>query len=165
MESVDGHDFEALWGQARPRVYGMALSMLRSREDAEDVTQDIAEVALQRGRTVTDHHKPEAWLLAATRNVVLKRLRRRRTEIRYWAAADDREPTIWLDLPIEPELVRAIHFLTPDEAAVVFLRAIDDRTFADIGTIVGKNSDAARQIHHRARRKAREVLGDRESLR
>lgn len=70
--------FEAIVDRFKRQVFGVALSMLRSREDAEEAAQD-AFLKLFRARALYDAGRPlEPWLLSITGNACRDLLRRRK---------------------------------------------------------------------------------------
>jgi RNA polymerase sigma-70 factor (ECF subfamily) len=79
VQAGDLAAFEQLVERHQDMVYGLALSILRSPEDAEEAAQD-AFLKLFRAR---DRFEPgralEPWLLRIAGNVARDRLRRRRT--------------------------------------------------------------------------------------
>lgn len=61
-----------------PVVFAMAVRMLRDRQAAEDVTQDIfVQIWRQAGNYDTARGSPEAWMMMIARTRVLDRLRSR----------------------------------------------------------------------------------------
>lgn len=71
--------FEQLYRGARDDVYAYAMTLLRDRAAAEDVTAVAFERALRRRRTFDRHRGEErAWLFGIARNAALDELRRRR---------------------------------------------------------------------------------------
>ena len=64
----------ALYAGTRTAVYGLALSIVKNRQDAEDVMQEVY-VRLWQG-AYRPEGKPMAWLLTVTRNLALDCLRR-----------------------------------------------------------------------------------------
>jgi len=73
--------WEALVRRMQPRVYGTALHLLRSPEDAREVAQDVF-VRLYRnlaGLEFSDETQFVAWLLQTTRNAAVDRIRQIRS--------------------------------------------------------------------------------------
>jgi RNA polymerase sigma-70 factor (ECF subfamily) len=70
--------FEALYRSSRDDVYAYAMTLLRDRAAAEDVTALAFERAYRRRRTFDRHRGEErAWLFGIARNAALDELRRR----------------------------------------------------------------------------------------
>lgn len=66
-------DFAAIEREHRGRIYGLAFTMTRDREVAEDIAQDAFVRLLSKGEDVVE---PAAWLNVVTRNLVIDRARR-----------------------------------------------------------------------------------------
>ena len=71
--SVD--DFQALVRRHRDRIFNLALSSLRHREDAEDVTQEVL-IRLWHHRRKLEGPSVAAWVVKVTRNACYDLMRR-----------------------------------------------------------------------------------------
>lgn len=65
----------ALYRQTGSAVYGFALSIVKNRQDAEDVLQDTYIQIWNAACRYTPSGKPLAWIFTITRNLALMRLR------------------------------------------------------------------------------------------
>lgn len=117
--------WEALVRRMQPRVYGTALHLLRSAEDARDVAQEVF-VRLYRslvGLKFTDEGQFVGWLLQTTRNAAVDRIRQIRS----------RPPRA--DVPAEEAGLPAAR-LSPEEAALAGDRqALVHRALAGLSDI------------------------------
>jgi RNA polymerase sigma-70 factor, ECF subfamily len=77
--SGDREAFETLLGRYTHRVYLMALRMLGSRADAEDVAQEVSVTAWRRLAELTDPAAVRTWLFRVAHRQCLGVLRARRT--------------------------------------------------------------------------------------
>lgn len=71
----DMEAFQQLYIQFRHGVYGFALSILKNKQDAEDVMQDTFLRVKAASRLYEERQKPMAWILTITRNLCYMRLR------------------------------------------------------------------------------------------
>ncbi|HVT18933.1 MAG TPA: sigma-70 family RNA polymerase sigma factor [Thermoanaerobaculia bacterium] len=71
-------DFEAAVRRHQRRVYTFARYLLASREEAEDVTQEVLLRLWRHGESL-DPEMLTGWLLRVTRNACFDLLRRRRS--------------------------------------------------------------------------------------
>src|SRR5215212_4654824 len=69
--------FETLVERYRPRLLGFVQHMLRSREDAEDVLQEVYVAALRAIRADDRPIQTKPWLYKIARNRALNHMRRR----------------------------------------------------------------------------------------
>src|ERR671918_1770856 len=74
-------DFDRLMSESSTLAFRVAYSVLRQREDAEDVAQDAFAKAYRRFHQLRDRDKFRAWLVRMTWRMALDRQRanRRRT--------------------------------------------------------------------------------------
>ncbi len=72
--------FELLVERYKEVVFGLARSMLRSREDAEEAAQDTFIKLFRAREQFDDERRLEPWLLRIAGNTCRDALRRRRTE-------------------------------------------------------------------------------------
>lgn len=72
----DRKAFRALYELSAPRLYGIALGLLRRREHAEEVLQDSFVCIWHRAATYRPGDaRPISWMIAIVRNQALDRLR------------------------------------------------------------------------------------------
>ncbi|MGH7197190.1 MAG: sigma-70 family RNA polymerase sigma factor [Candidatus Omnitrophota bacterium] len=75
----DREAFGRFYDRFAPLLYGLALRILRSQPDAEEVVQDVFHAVWQKAR---DYEKrrgsPEAWIITMTRSRAIDKLRARR---------------------------------------------------------------------------------------
>ena len=143
---LSGGDREALAEMYRrwsPLVHTIALRALGSREDAEDVVQQVF-VAAWRGRATLrpDRGSPAAWLVGITKHRVADvRAERYRTHrnlqavasetVTAPAAADDAD---WAERLL---LVHELERMGDPRATVLRMAFIEDRTHEDIAQALG----------------------------
>ena len=75
MAGGDGHAFKELYRQTSGAVYGFALSILRNKEDAEDVMHDTFIKTYTSAVTYKPTGKPLAWILTIVRNLAYNKIR------------------------------------------------------------------------------------------
>lgn len=89
-----GREFEARLADSSTLAFRVAWSVLRQREDAEDVSQEAFARAYRRFRQLRDRGKFRAWLVRMTWRLALDRQRAdRRRATRELAAESEPEPT------------------------------------------------------------------------
>lgn len=121
------------------KLLAYAFRMLGDRQAAEDAVQS-AFMAWHQRRDIRRH---EAWLMGATINQCRLELRRRRTDhaalhaVRRGMTLPAMPPDAvgWTDE--EQRVMQALWGLTPEQREVVLLRMEYDRTYAEIGDMLG----------------------------
>jgi RNA polymerase sigma factor (sigma-70 family) len=149
----------------RPRLHAVAYRMLGSTGEADDAVQE-AWIRLSRSNAEAIDNL-EAWLVTTVGRVGLNMLRSRRT--RRELPLGDRLPDPIVDRAdgIDPEhealladsvglaLLVVLETLTPAERLAYVLHDMFSVPFDEIGSILGRSSDAARQLASRGRRRIR----------
>lgn len=120
----DASAFAALYREAAPAVFAYALSVLKNRESAEDITQETFLKVRGAAHLYKKQGKPLAFLFTIARNLCLMQLRKARCVI----PAEDPEtlsaPEIWPMADAEDRLVleEAFRAMTPDRAEEIWNR-------------------------------------------
>ena len=125
LAAGDRDSLAQLYHRTRAAVYGLALSILGSGHDAEDVTQDTYVTAWEKCHLYRPQGTPMAWLLTITRNLARMKLRDRgRTQDlgeEQWHAIPAQSPSV------TPEdravLEAALSILSDQERQIVVLHA------------------------------------------
>lgn len=98
LAAGDRESLAQLYHRTRAAVYGLALSILGSGHDTEDVTQDTYVTAWEKCHLYRPQGTPMAWLLTITRNLARMKLRDRgRTQDlgeEQWHAIPAQSPSV-----------------------------------------------------------------------
>jgi RNA polymerase sigma-70 factor, ECF subfamily len=163
MSAADVERFE----RGRPRLVGLAYRLLGSLADAEDVVQEAWLRWQQSERESIE--QPAAWLTTVTSRIGLDRLRARQRDradyVGPWlpepivVPMDTADPAYHAELSdsLTTAFLVLLEELSPTERLVLLLADVFDQPFAEISSILGRSSDACRQVASRARRKVREA--------
>jgi RNA polymerase sigma factor (sigma-70 family) len=159
---------------ARPRLQRIAQRIVGSATESDDALQetwlrisraDIAGVA-----------NLDGWLTTVVARVCLDALKRRTSRREKLTPEDPRrdvaatgpgerpEDEAMLGDSIGVALLVLLDALTPAERVAFVLHDMFDVPFDDIGAIVGKSPEAARQLASRARRRVRGASADRDGV-
>jgi RNA polymerase sigma factor (sigma-70 family) len=149
----------------RPRLRAVAYRMLGSTIEADDAVQE-AWIRLSRSKA-GEIDNLEAWLVTAVGRVALNMLRSRRTRREEPLGAHLPDPIVDRTDGIDPEhealladsvglaLLVVLETLTPAERLAYVLHDMFSVPFDEIGAILGRSPDAARQLASRGRRRIR----------
>jgi RNA polymerase sigma factor (sigma-70 family) len=159
------------WGEVYaeygPRLRPFAYRLTGNPHDADDLVQETFVRALPR----LDRLDPEKvelgpYLFTTLRNLFLQSVERGR---RAEAFADVPEPTTPAPIEDDPERSTLLHRqqeevrlanakLAPRQRLVLALRELEDRSYAEIGAVVGLKENAVAQLISRARESLRMEL-------
>jgi RNA polymerase sigma factor (sigma-70 family) len=142
-------------------VYSAALRQVRDPHLAEDVTQAVFLVLVQKGATIKNGVAVGGWLLAVTRHAALNALKQRSIEQRRErmlakSLAMKEDTQVWED--IAPHLDAELHRLSRQDRDAVVLRYFQDCSFAQIATELCVSEDAAQKRVSRALDRLRRLL-------
>lgn len=87
--------FATIYDRYGTTLYDTAAAMLRNRDDAADVTQDVFVVAAERMSQLRDASRLKPWLFAILRNEVYRRTDKRKRVV----PTDFTEPVAEMELP------------------------------------------------------------------
>src|SRR5690349_6843243 len=151
--------------EQRPRLRGVAYRMLGSLAEADDAVQ---EAWLRLSRVGADGiENLGAWLTTVVANVCLNVLRSRKSRRDEPVGVYVPDALISREDEVDPEyeavladsvglaLQVVLDTLAPAERLAFVLHDMFDVPFEDIAPMVGRSSDAARQLASRARRRVR----------
>lgn len=158
-------EFEARLADSSALAFRVAFSVLRHREDAEDVAQDAFARAYTRFGRLRDREKFRAWLVRMTWRLALDRRRgdRRRVAREDVAAmmaptveggeddaiARDRAARLWRAIDDLPERLRMVIVLASIEGHGV--REVSGLLGVAEGTVKSRLFDARKRLEERLR--------------
>jgi len=155
MAGMSDEEFTALWARHFPTLFRYSQFRSASIADAEDLTAETFSRLLVHGPMPESQVLPWLYRVATNLSADQWRLRRREAPLGEVRAVECQEqqwpdPTVW----------NAVRQLRDRQQFVVYLRLVEDRSFADIGTHLGRSEAAAKMIYHRALARLGNVLGE-----
>jgi RNA polymerase sigma factor (sigma-70 family) len=158
---------EALDGLIRRHmdlVYSSALRQVRDPHLAEDVTQAVFLILVQKAGTIRDGVAVGGWLLAVTRRAAVHAMNKRNLDRRHDEAIAkpelaEAQAAAWEQ--VAPVLDGAMAALPQRDRDAVVLRVLENRSFAQVGAELGVSEDAATKRVGWALARLRQLLGRR----
>jgi RNA polymerase sigma-70 factor (ECF subfamily) len=151
-------EFERRLVECATLAFRVAFSVLRHREDAEDVAQDAFAKAYRSFRQLRDRDRFRAWLVRMTWRLALDRRRgdRRRTTREQQVvpdpatnpAAAERAAQLWQAIDALPEKLRL----------VVVLAGIEGHDMREVGALLGIPEGTVKSRLFQARQQMKERL-------
>ncbi len=164
-----GDSFAELVARCDRLVFNTVFRLLRNREDAEDVAQEVWLRAAKSLPKLRDRNHIESWLYRISRNCALNFLAIKKNQRQASIDDDAAEAARDLTSPAieEPEqriasaarreqLVAALMMLPKDERNVLVLREVHGLPYADIAQVLNISSGSAAVRSFRARARFRE---------
>ena len=138
-------EFEAIWKSCFPRLVRYCQFRTATAEEAKDMAAEAFTRLLTQDRAPAD---PLPWLFRVATNLSKDGYRRAKRESAYRQSADVPPPQTqtWRD----PDVWDAVRRLDRDKQLAVYLRLVEDLTFAQMGSLMGRSEAAAKMLYHRA---------------
>ena len=155
-------EFEARLLESSTLAFRVAFSVLRQREDAEDVAQEAFAKAYRSFRQLRDRDRFRAWLVRMTWRMALDRQRaNRRRSVREQAFDLDREPTATdavLARERAEQLWRAIDALPEKLRLVIVLAGIEGHDIREVARLLEVPDGTVKSRLFLARKQLKERL-------
>jgi RNA polymerase sigma-70 factor (ECF subfamily) len=160
MDESLAREFEARLAETSTLAFRVAYSVLRQREDAEDVAQDAFVRAYRRFPQLRDRTRFRAWLVRMTFRLALDRQRdaRRRAAREQAAAAPDERAVPVADGVDVARLWAAIDALPDRLRWPIVLGAIEGYDTRELASLLGVPEGTIKSRLFAARRRLKEWL-------
>ena len=158
----DTQAYTFLVNRYKDMVFTLALKMLRDREEAEEVAQDVFVKVYEKLSKFKGEAKFSTWLYKVVYNTCLDRIKKIRRGVLVVAMEDITERQIKtvdnaLDEMEQKERDDAIQecmsLLTPDESALLTLFYFEELSFKEISKITGISTNNLKVKLFRSRKK------------
>jgi len=133
----DKKTIELLFRKHYGRMLLTARTLLRNREEAEDVVGDVFETLMHSQRELDMNHV-ESFLLVSVRNTCLNRIRHRMAAERTsQQQTQEAAEEAYAELPLDDILDYITNELKPQTKQVMMLRYNEGKKYADIASDLG----------------------------
>ena len=160
--------YKQIFRKHRDQVFGYSFYLLRNREDAEDVTQEVF-VNLWRHRNNVDQKKMEAWIMRSTRNRCIDIIRKRQKPLSRlqgiewddlsFAADESDSPSAQLEVTeTQDSVLRALYLLPEKLQSILLLHYFQDLKLSTISEILEVNVNTVKVSLHRGRKMLKEAI-------
>jgi RNA polymerase sigma-70 factor (ECF subfamily) len=149
-------------------VFTLTLRMIKSREDAEEVAQDVFIKAYRSLADFRGEAKFSTWLYTITNTTCITFLRKKKPDVRsldnekIFEMAENHDAGFSASLVEQKSRVNmvneAIALLNPDDAVVITLFYKSEQNLEEIGKILGLEPNTVKVRLHRARARLREKM-------
>lgn len=149
-------------------VFTIVLRYIKSREDAEEVAQDIFIKAFRSLADFKGTAKFSTWLYTITTTTCITFLRKKRLDVqsldneKVFASADNIDGGMYANQVEQKSRINmvneAIRLLNPDDAQVITLFYKGEQTLEEIAQILGKEQNTVKVQLHRARGRLKDKM-------
>ncbi|GAE08889.1 RNA polymerase sigma factor SigW [Paenibacillus sp. JCM 10914] len=155
--------FEPIVETYKRQIYIYCCRMLGCKEDAQDAVQEIFIKAFTKIHMYEEKVSFSAWLYKIAYHHCLNLLRKRKVRMHFnhvlksAAMVESVEATLerkWFSEPLE----YAMKKLSAEERHLLILRVFEERPFAELALILGKNTAAVKKKYGRMRDKVMKLI-------
>ena len=166
MAGGDKEAFRKIYEATKSTVFGLALSILKNRQDAEDVMHDAYIKIYTGAPSYRPCGKPVSWMISIVRNLCLNRLR---DESRTADLPEDHPEEADPEDLIEQSTAKmvldaAMNVLDDDERQIVMLHAVTGYRHREIADLLGLPQGTVLSKYNRALKKMRTELNGKEDV-
>jgi len=152
---------DMIWDHYAADLLGYLVSILCSRQDAEDTLQDVFVTIVRQRPSVANARLLKPYLFRLSRNVALNRIKKSRR-----MRERDHEASHWLELdgvgedPDErlDQVETALAALPEKQRSVLILKFYQNKTFREIGDILGISENTAGSCYRYGMAKIRDLI-------
>lgn len=149
-------------------VFTLVLRMIKSREDAEEVAQDVFIKAYRSLADFRGESKFSTWLYTIANTTSITFLRKKKLEVhsldneKVFEVADSRDSGLRANMVEQKSRVNmvneAIAMLSPDDAEIITLFYKAEQNLEEISRILRLETNTAKVRLHRARTRLKEKM-------
>ena len=166
--SGDHQAYAGLVNRYQNYVFTLTMRMIKNREDAEEVAQDVFIKAYKYLADFRGASKFTTWLYTIVNNTCISFLRKKKLEIhsldneKMFEAADSLDSGLRANLVEQKSKLamvnKAIALLNPADATIITLFYKGEQTLDEIAGILGLEVNTAKVRLHRARTRLKEKM-------
>jgi RNA polymerase sigma-70 factor (ECF subfamily) len=164
----DQQAYAGLVNRYQNYVFTLALRMVKSREDAEEVAQDAFIKVYKYLADFRGTSKFSTWLYTIVNNTGISFLRKKKLDIhsldneKIFEMANNRDSGFNADMVEQKSKVAMVHnaitMLNPDDAEIITLFYKAEQSLEEIAVILGVEANTAKVRLHRARTRLKEKM-------
>jgi RNA polymerase sigma-70 factor (ECF subfamily) len=149
-------------------VFTLVLRMIKGREDAEEVAQDVFVKAYRSLADFRGESKFSTWLYTITNTTCITFLRKKKLDVhsldneKVFEMADSKDSGFRANVIEQKSRVsmvnKAIAMLNPDDAEIITLFYKAEQNLEEIARILGLEANTAKVRLHRARGRLKEKM-------
>jgi RNA polymerase sigma-70 factor (ECF subfamily) len=164
----DQQAYAGLVSRYQSYVFTLALRMVKTREDAEEVAQDAFIKAYKYLADFKGASKFSTWLYTIVNNTAISFLRKKKVEIhsldneKVFEVADSKESGMGANMVEQKSKLAMVHeaiaMLNPDDAQIITLFYKAEQSLEEPAQILGIEINAAKVRLYRARTRLKEKM-------
>ena len=151
---------EELYNNSHKMVYGIAFSLVKNKEDAEDIMQVVFTKIQELDKTKLPSNKEMTWLYTLTKNETLNYLKKKKGEVSLETIYEIENKNNEIDKKIDSiEFNRLISKLDKKEQEIVSLKILSEFSFQEISKLLNEPVGTVKWRYYKSLRSIRRMLG------
>lgn len=156
----DNKGLEDLYRIYHKKVYGIAFSIVKNKEDAEDIMQVVFAKIQELDKTKLPSAKGMTWLYTLTKNETLNYLKKKKGEVSLDTIYEIENKNNEIDKKIDHiEFNRLISKLNEKEQEIISLKILSDFSFQEISELLNEPIGTVKWRYYKSLRSIRRMLG------
>ena len=160
IKKDDKKGIEELYSKYHKMVYGIAFSILKNKEDAEDIMQIVFAKIQELDKTKLPEDKEMTWLYTLTKNETLNYLKKKKEELSLDTIYEIENKNNEIDEKIDYiEFNRLIRKLNKKEQEIISLKIISNFSFQEISELLNEPVGTVKWRYYKSLRSLKAMLG------
>ena len=160
IKKDDKKGVEELYSKYHKMVYGIAFSLVKNKEDAEDIMQIVFAKIQELDKTKLPSAKGMTWLYTLTKNETLNYLKKKKGEVSLENIYEIENKNDEIDKKIDSiEFNRLISKLNKKEQEIVSLKILSNFSFQEISQLLNEPVGTVKWRYYKSLRSIRRMLG------
>ncbi|MCX6565909.1 MAG: sigma-70 family RNA polymerase sigma factor [Candidatus Aminicenantes bacterium] len=166
IRSGDREAFVALTRLYQKKVFILAYSFFRNKEDAVDLVQDVFLRIYEKIDSFQEDRNFEAWLIQVAKNLCIDRYRKTRgrremesgVRVDEIPLPDDRSPDAGRSSDLKAALARSVDRLAERQRTIFLMRHVNQMGNEEIARVLNISTGTVKSLHFKAIRKLRTLM-------
>lgn len=160
IKENDIKGLEELYSQYHTMVYGIAFSIVKHKQDAEDIMQIVFEKIQKLDKTKLPSDKETTWLYTVTKNETLNYLKKKKGEISLDTIYEIESKNNEIDKKIDSiEFNQLIRKLNGKEQEIISLKILSDFSFQEISNLLNEPVGTVKWRYYKSLRFIKKMIG------
>ena len=160
IKKDDKKGIEELYSKYHKMVYGIAFSILKNKEDAEDIMQIVFAKIQELDKTKLPEDKEMIWLYTLTKNETLNYLKKKKGELSLDTIYEIENKNNEIDEKIDHiEFNRLISKLNKKEQEIISLKIVSNFSFQEISELLNEPVGTVKWRYYKSLRSIKAMLG------
>lgn len=160
IKENDIKGLEELYSQYHTMVYGIAFSIVKHKQDAEDIMQIVFEKIQKLDKTKLPSDKETTWLYTVTKNETLNYVKKKKGEISLDTIYEIESKNNEIDKKIDSiEFNQLIRKLNGKEQEIISLKILSDFSFQEISNLLNEPVGTVKWRYYKSLRFIKKMIG------